>query len=124
MSGAIHDTHNERNPMSTNYRLLSPIYIADILDECSKDVKEHKRLEGSACLTDGRNFIWADFDPYGLVSSFTRWAPNGDPRRILNAIAETFDVEIVSEHRPQYWEFKTVAEWDAYLEALSEPTDG
>ena len=43
---------------------------------------------------------------------FTRFAPNGAPGRILAAVAEAFDTDIVSEHQPEYWGFETQEEWD------------
>ena len=42
--------------------------------------------------------------------------PNGAPGKILSAISDTFDTDIVSEHDPRYWGFDTHEEWDAVLE--------
>jgi hypothetical protein len=58
-------------------------------------------------------------DDDGFVSFFTRWATNGAPAAILDAIAATFDTVLVSEHEPEFWGFQTVEEWDAAMEKLS-----
>ena len=65
-------------------------------------------------LTDGRNYLWLYVDDAGLVRSLTRYMPNGVPTKILSAIAEAFDAEIVSEYEPQFWGFDTQEEWDAW----------
>jgi hypothetical protein len=44
--------------------------------------------------------------------------PNGDPELILAAIEDVFDVDIVSEHQPQYWGFATEEEWNAAQENM------
>jgi hypothetical protein len=41
-------------------------------------------------------------------------------REILNAIAEAFDTDIVSEHQPEYWGFDTQEEWDADKKRIHE----
>src|SRR5262245_39941502 len=103
--------------MSTDYRPLSPIYIRDLLDGRMKNVRLHERpgLEDGPshkCLTDGcSNFLWVYFNEEGLVESFSRYAPNGDPSGILREISEMLDVNVVSEHEPQYWGFETEEEW-------------
>jgi len=70
-------------------------------------------------ITDGQNFLSVDFDKDGRITSFTRNAGN-DARDILTEIAETCDVEIVSEHEPKFWGFETQEEWDASWEALAD----
>jgi hypothetical protein len=66
------------------------------------------------------NFLWVYSNEEGLVSTFCRWAPNGNPQRILCAIADQFDVDIVSEHEPQYWGFDTEEEWEAAWAAMAQ----
>ena len=73
------------------------------------------RLSSLRWLTDGRNFL--------AVSGtddlrFTRYFSNGSPVHILNAIAEAFDAQIVSEHEAKFWGFDTDEEWDVWLEEL------
>jgi hypothetical protein len=111
--------------MSTHYCPLSPIYIGDLLDGRVKNVWVHEQTSPEhgpfeKCLTDGRNFLWVHVDADGRVTSFTRYRPNGAPQGILRAIAEAFDVEIVSEHDPRFWGFETKAEWDASWAAVAE----
>lgn len=38
----------------------------------------------------------------------------------MRVIAEKFDVDIVSEHEPEYWGYETEKEWDAAWEAMAE----
>jgi hypothetical protein len=49
----------------------------------------------------------------------TRYGWNA-PGRILGAIVEEFDVEIVSEYEPRYWGFATQEEWDDAMAAVDE----
>jgi len=98
--------------MSTDYRPLSPIRITDLVDGRLKNVRvdechngEHGPLE--KFLTDGKNYLSVYFNAEGLVTSFTRYAPTSDPQPMLSEIAETFDVEIVSEEQPRYWGLET-----------------
>jgi hypothetical protein len=53
-------------------------------------------------------------DEEGLVSGFTRYGVNA-PQRILQAIADEFGVDIVSECEPQFWGYETTEEWEAAL---------
>ena len=76
-----------------------------------KPVKPDMTTATERCLTDRRNYLWVFIGNDGFVTSFTRWAPNGNPRKILNAVGEVFDTCIVSEHEPQYWGFDTQEEW-------------
>jgi len=67
--------------MSTDFRPLTPIRMADLFDGRLKDigVHEHHSKEATAnqkCLTDGRNFLWVYGDEKGLVSSFSRYGMN------------------------------------------------
>jgi hypothetical protein len=70
-------------------------------------------------LTDGSNYLHVYSKEKGLVSSFSRYMPNGNPGQILTAISDEFDVDIVSEYEPQFWGFDTQEEWDAAMEGLS-----
>jgi hypothetical protein len=108
--------------MSTDYRSLADIAATDLFDgrledfgvrECFSDETTEQRRG----LTDGHNYLWVNITD-GLVSDFTRYAPNGAPGKILKAIAESFDVEVVSEHEPQFWGFDTQEDWDAYQEGI------
>ena len=113
--------------MSTHFRPLTPIRMADLFDGRLKDVgvHEHHSKETTAnqkCLTDGRNFLWIDGDEKGLVSLLSRYGMNA-PQRILQAICDEFDVDIVSEYEPQFLGFKTQEEWDAWERAMATKAD-
>ena len=98
--------------MSIDFRPLTPIWMAALFDGRLEKagVREHhnknNRYEGSRCLTDGCNFLWVFPNDEGLVREFTRWFPNGNPERILRAISDEFDVDIVSEHEPNSGDMK------------------
>jgi hypothetical protein len=109
--------------MSTDFRPLTPIRMEELLDGRSDDVgvyEHHSKDATSRCLTDGVNFLWVYSNEKGLVSTFTRWAPNGNPQRILCAIADQFDVDIVSEYEPEFWGYETTEEWNADWEAMAQ----
>jgi hypothetical protein len=78
-------------------------------------VREHvhpnETTDTDRCLTDGNNYLWVSVDEDGIVDTLTRWAPNGYPLYILKAIAETFDIGILSEDDPRYWGFDTEEEF-------------
>jgi hypothetical protein len=103
--------------------------MADLFDGRLEDagVHEHHSKDEDApdnarCLTDGESFLWVYGDESGLVKSFTRYASNGANGLvgyILAAISDAFDVDIFSEHQPQFWGFETVEEWDAAWAAIS-----
>ena len=111
--------------MSTDYRPLKEIAACDLFDgrlekfnvreDVGRGTTERKR-----CLTDGCNYLWVFIGDDGFVRDFTRWMPNGNPGKILNAIAEIFDTDIVSEYEPQYWGFETEEEWDAAVNKRAE----
>lgn len=61
-------------------------------------------------------------DDDGFVGCVTRFGANA-PRKILNALAEAFDTDIVSEYEPQFWGFETQEEWDAAMEKLARESD-
>ena len=108
--------------MSTDYRLLRKVPACDLFDGRLEEfgVREHVKPEAttekSRLLTDGRNYLWVYIDDDGFVDCLTRYAPNGAPGKILNALANVFDTDIVSEYEPQFWGFDTQEEWDAWQE--------
>jgi hypothetical protein len=98
--------------------------MEDLFDGRLEDVgvyEHHSKEETSRdrCLTDSVNFLWVYSNEEGLVSTFTRWAPNGNPQRILCAIADEFDVDIVSEYEPQFWGYEATEEWEADWAAMA-----
>ena len=98
----------------TNFKPLTPVRFANLFDGRLGrfGVTEHVSdgtTDTARCLTDGNNWLWAYDD--GDSSCFTRWAPNGAPGRILAAIEEAFDTEIVSEYNYRYWGFETLEEF-------------
>jgi hypothetical protein len=114
--------------MSTHYAPFNKIRARDLFDGRLEKFSVREQLtadttETRKCLTDGRNCLWVYINDDGFVGSFTRYAPNGAPGKILNAIAQTFDTDIFSEYEPQYWGFETQEEWDAWQEELAKEHD-
>jgi hypothetical protein len=111
--------------MSTSYVTLKKIKAKELFDTRLEafGVREHfvavESTESWRCLTDGRNFRWVSICEDGIVGDLTRYHPGGAPGKILNAVAEAFDTDIVSEYEPQYWGFDTQEEWDARDEQIS-----
>ena len=105
--------------MSTDFRPLTPIQMAELFDGRLERVgvwEHHPKWElapNQKILTDGSNYLHVYSKEKGLVSSFSRYMPNGNPGYILTAISDEFDVDIVSEYEPEYWGFATKEEWDA-----------
>jgi hypothetical protein len=110
--------------MSTDFRPLKDILAHEMFDGrletfgVSERFVADQSTERSRCLTDGRNFMWVYSNDHGFVSGITRYGGNA-PSKILRAISETFDTDIVSEHEPQYWGFDTQEEWDAFEDKLA-----
>ena len=105
--------------MSTDIRPLTPIRMTDLFDGRLEKagVHEHHSKKVTAnqkCLTDSRNFLWVYGDEKGLVLEFSTYGMNAT-ERILAAIAVEFDVDLVSEHDPEFWGFETQEEWDAAM---------
>jgi len=114
--------------MSTDFVPLMEIAACDLFDNRLNDfgVREHIKpdvtTKTARCLTDGRNYLWVYVDDEGVVTSFSRYGANA-PGKLLNAIAEAFDTDIVSEYEPQFWGFDTQEEWDAAMEKMSQECD-
>ena len=66
----------------------------------------------------GATYIWVYIDANDVIGCLTRFGGNR-PGKILNAVAEMFDSDIVSEYEPQYWGYATKAEWDEAEEEIS-----
>jgi hypothetical protein len=110
--------------MSPSYRPLKEISAHELFDERLEElgVREHAAVgsnERSRCLTDGRNYLWVYIDEKGNISDLVRYAPNGAPGKIMNAIGQVFETSIASEYEAKYWGFDTEEEWEAFQEKLS-----
>ncbi len=113
--------------MSTDYVTVERISFADVFDGRLKrfGVEEHIHKDASdiyRCLTDGRNYLWAYATSDEILGGFERCGANA-PGRILEAIAETFDTDIFSEHEPQFWGFDNQEEWDLALKEMAQEHD-
>jgi hypothetical protein len=115
--------------MSTDYAPVKKIIAHELFDGRLNafGVREEIVPDGTTkrkrCLTDGRNYMWAYIDDDGFATCLTRYAPGGAPGKILNAIAEAFDTDMISEYEPQFWGFDTQAEWDACMAQMSKEAD-
>lgn len=114
--------------MSTGYCLVKKVSARDLFDGRLDEygVREHiepgKTSEKERCLTDGENYLPVSIDDDGFVSILTRYRGNA-PGKILNAIADAFDTDIVSEYEPQFWGFDTNEEWEAWEEKMAREAD-
>src|SRR5262245_2563674 len=105
--------------MSTYYRLPKKVPACDLFDGRLEEfgIREHVKPEAttetSRLLTDGRNYLWVYIDDDGFVDCLKRPTFDWAPRKILKALANVFDTDIVSEHEPQFWGFASQEEWDA-----------
>lgn len=109
--------------MSTEYATLKKILACDLFDGRLGrfNVFEHLNDEANEtkrCLSDSRNYVWVHIDANGFVACITRYGRNA-PRKILDAISDAFDTDIVSEYEPEYWGFDTQEEWDAAMDKLA-----
>jgi hypothetical protein len=112
--------------MSTDCRLSEQIKASALFDGRLEalGIREHinpdETSQNKRCLTDGcNNFLWIHIDDAGLVTTLTRYAPNGDPLMILNSIANAFNTDIFTEYEPQFWGFDTEEEMEAALEKIA-----
>ena len=111
--------------MSSDFCTKNKISFTDLFDGRLErfEVREHIEADVTSntkrCLTDGRNYLWAHSACDGTVVCITRYGSNA-PGRILEAIAETFDTDIFSEHEPQNWGFDTQEEWELAWEKIAE----
>jgi hypothetical protein len=110
--------------MSTSYRPLKEISAQELFDGRLEElgIREHAAVdsnERSRCLTDGRNYLWVYIDERGNISDLVRYAPNGAPGKIMNAIGQVSETYIASEYEAKYWGFDTEEEWEAFQEKLS-----
>lgn len=110
--------------MSTGYRTLKKVNAQELFDGrlepygVREQIVPDSTTTGKRCLTDGNNYMWAYIEN-DLVDCIERYASGGVPAKILGAIAEAFDTDIVSEHEPQFWGFETQEEWDAWMDQIS-----
>jgi hypothetical protein len=109
--------------MSTNYAPSKKIRACDLFDGRLEKYGVREQLtddaiETSRCLTDGHNCLWVSIKDFGLVGLFSRYGANAADK-ILNAVADTFDTEVASEHEPHYWGFDTQEEWDAAWDQMA-----
>jgi hypothetical protein len=113
--------------MSTGYRPLKDVAARDLFDGRLVEfgVREHvlkHKSDKERVLTDGRNYLAVSIDDNGLVGCITRRGLHA-PDKILDAVAQAFDTDIVSEYEPQFWGFSTQKEWDAWHEAEAKKSD-
>ena len=95
----------------TNFVLNKKVNARDLFGERLNEfgIREHvasgKDDERSRCLTDGSQCLAVFLDEDGFVDFLTAYGADA-PRKILDAICETFEAEIFSEHEPQFWDLR------------------
>jgi hypothetical protein len=114
--------------MSTDYCPLKQVPACDLFDGrleafgVHEHVKPDETTKTRRCLTDGRNYLWVYIDDDGFVAVLTRYGANA-PGKILNAVAEACETDIVSEYEPQFWGFDTQEDWDVSMEQMSRESE-
>jgi hypothetical protein len=71
-------------------------------------------------LTDGRNSMEVFVYENGVLDLTVRNLWCAPEKEIFHAIAEAFDTDIVTEHKPEFYGFDTQEEWDAYERQIYE----
>ena len=100
--------------MSTYYSLIKKIPGDDVFDGrleefgIREDIVPDQTTDTYRCLTDGRDYVWVRMDGAGFF-----WHVRG-MSKILCAVADAFDTDIVSEHQAQFWGFDTEEEWERW----------
>ena len=114
--------------MSTDYMPLKKVSARELFDGRLDEfgIREHVKPDGTTekrrCLTDGRNYMWVYIDDEGYIVDLTRYAGNA-AGKILSAVADAFDTEIVSEYEHQYWGFDTKEEWDTWMAEMAKESE-
>jgi hypothetical protein len=99
----------------TNFVLSKKVSARDLSGERLKKfgIREHvassKDDERSRCLTDGSQCLAVFLTEDGSVHFLTAYGADA-PRKILHAICEAFEAEIISEHEPQFLDLWNDAE--------------
>jgi hypothetical protein len=114
--------------MSTHYAPRKKISALELFDGRLEALGIREQItadsnEKNRCLTDGRNYMWIEINDEGTVTDLARYFPGGAPGKILRAVAQVFDTDIVSEYQPQYWGFDTQGEWDAFRDKIAKEHD-
>jgi hypothetical protein len=111
--------------LSTAYTTLKKVSAQELFDGrleaygVREQIVPDTTTDESRCLTYGNNYMWASIKNDGFVGCVRRYGSGGAPAKILRAIAEAFDTDIVSEYEPQFWGFETQEEWDACMDQIS-----
>jgi hypothetical protein len=104
--------------MSTEFITKERVKYSDLFDgrleklNIREYISPQDTSEYSRALTDGQNYLWTHGHPEGVLFRMCRYGDN-KVQKILQAIADTFEVEIYSEHDEEYWEIFT--EGDRYI---------
>lgn len=91
--------------MSTDYLPRAPILFGQVKGISIEGVHEHQAEDttlDNACLTDGKNYLWAVKTSTNFTW-FSRYGRNSVDD-ILDALAEHFNTEFISEHDDDWGE--------------------
>jgi|TARA_R110001632_G_scaffold57515_1_gene140515 hypothetical protein len=91
--------------MSTYYRPTEPIPLSKVRKLKEFEVKKvNDKMFKGELFFDGKNYLHFATDDNDNVIDVFRYGGN-DPYTILDALEKHFDVEMVSEHDENYWNF-------------------
>jgi hypothetical protein len=117
--------------MTTDYRLKKRVRLIDLIDGRLEKfgVWEHfvpgTTSDEAKCLTDGNDHLWAYADRDGFVESLTIYG-RSDNGSILAAIERTFDTDIFSKFKLEYWGYDALLQTSEKLGAMEchDPASG
>ncbi len=105
--------------MSTSFRPLSPLRMADVFDGRLEKVgiREHisppHTTPTCRCLTDGHNSLWVYANDEGVITTMSRGRLKDLAEAIVGRIIHAFNVEIANSQDPQYYGYGSQEEMDA-----------
>jgi hypothetical protein len=111
--------------MSTSFRLTKCISCRDLLGGrlerygIREDTASTDTADGPRCLSGDQYCIWVYCNDDGSVASLKRYGLNA-VGRILDAIRDEFEADIISEHQALKWGLAKRKEWKAWLDEVDE----
>jgi hypothetical protein len=112
--------HNEKEyEMSTYWSVSKKIPGRDVFDGRLEEfgIREHivpgQTTDSYRCLTDGHAYVWVRMDGNGFF-----WHVRG-VSKILYAVADAFETEVVSEYQAKFWGLETEEEWEKWQQEIA-----
>src|SRR5271165_3092197 len=101
---SVTSSQREQTSLRSQVPRLPRSNVCSTRDLENRSASVHRKRFSTPSLT--LKFLCAGKLNPRFVSTFTRYGMNA-PQRILRAIGDEFDLEIVSEYEPKYWGYET-----------------